>query len=123
MKSRKKLVFFQFAISIFIVISALVINGQMEFLQNKDLGFNKEQVVSVRLYGDLWDEAVKNREVFRNELTLIPGVISVANTSGFLENGPSVEQLRILDRAPEEDLPAMRCFRADERLIPTLELT
>lgn len=122
MKSRRKLVVFQFAISIFIVISALVINGQMEYLQNKELGFDKEQVVSVRLYGQLWDEAVNNREVFRNELNSIPGVISIANTSGFLGNGLSVEQLRILERAPEEDLPAMRCIRADEGFIPTLGL-
>lgn len=122
MKSRKKLVVFQFAISIFIVISALVINGQMEYLQNKELGFDKEQLLSVQLYGPLWNEAVNQREVFRNELGRIPGVVSIANTSGFLGNGLSVEGMRLLEKKDEENAPSMRCIRADEGFIPTLEL-
>ncbi|WPP50207.1 ABC transporter permease [Catalinimonas niigatensis] len=122
MKSRKKLVVFQFAISIFIVISALVINGQMEYLQNKELGFDKEQLISVRLYGSLWDEAVNQREVFRNELNRIPGVVSIANTSGFLGNGLSVEGIRLVEEKDEGHEYSMRCIRADEGLIPTLEL-
>ncbi len=122
LKSRRKLVVFQFAISIFIVISTLVINGQMEYLQNKDLGFDKEQLISVRLYGQLWEEAVNRRETFRNELSSIPGVMSMANTSGFLGNGLSVEGLRILEETPEENSPTMRCIRADEGFLPTLGL-
>ncbi|MEK6480370.1 FtsX-like permease family protein [Catalinimonas sp. 4WD22] len=122
MKSRKKLVVFQFAISIFIVISALVINGQMEYLQNKELGFDKEQLISVRLYGPLWDEAVNQREIFRNELSRIPGVVSIANTSGFLGNGLSVEGIRLVEEMDEGHEYSMRCIRADEGLIPTLEL-
>nr|WKN37472.1 ABC transporter permease [Tunicatimonas sp. TK19036] len=122
LKSRKKLVVFQFAISMFIVISTMVIYGQMDYLQNKDLGFEKEQLISVRLYGPLWDEAVNNREVFRNELSRIPGVTSIANTSGFLGNGLSVEGLQVVDSTREEDAPSMRCIRADEGLISTLGL-
>ena len=122
LKARQKLVVFQFIISIFILISTLVISQQMEYLQNKDVGFDQEQLISVRLYGPLWAEAVEHREAFSHELSRIPGVVSTANTSGVLGNGLSVEGLQMLDSARQEDAPAMRCIRADESLVPTLGL-
>lgn len=46
---RKALVVFQFTTSIALIICTLVIARQMEFFQNKELGFNKEAVVEVPL--------------------------------------------------------------------------
>ena len=122
LKARQKLVVFQFIISIFILISTLVISQQMEYLQNKDVGFDQKQLISVRLYGPLWEEAVEHREVFSHELSRIPGVVSTANTSGVLGNALSVEGLQLLDSTRQEDAPTMRCIRADEGLVPTLGL-
>jgi putative ABC transport system permease protein len=48
---RKSLVVAQFAISIFMLISTLIVFDQLEFLRNKDLGFNKKQVVRIDLSG------------------------------------------------------------------------
>ncbi|MGB5482732.1 MAG: FtsX-like permease family protein, partial [Eudoraea sp.] len=44
---RNALVIFQFAISVFLVISTLVVYQQLEYIQNKDLGFSKDQVLIV----------------------------------------------------------------------------
>lgn len=44
---RKALVIFQFSISIVIIVGLLVINEQLEFIQNKELGFSKDQVLIV----------------------------------------------------------------------------
>lgn len=44
---RKVLVGFQFSISVAVVITALLMYNQMEFVKNKDLGFNKEDIVIV----------------------------------------------------------------------------
>lgn len=44
---RKILVGFQFSISVAVVITALLMYRQMEFVKNKDLGFNKEDIVIV----------------------------------------------------------------------------
>lgn len=44
---RKVLVGFQFTISVAVVITALLMYRQMEFVKNKDLGFNKEDIVLV----------------------------------------------------------------------------
>ncbi|MEX2605613.1 MAG: ABC transporter permease, partial [Gracilimonas sp.] len=44
---RKGLVVFQFSISIVIIVGLLVINDQLQFIQNTNIGFEKEQVVIV----------------------------------------------------------------------------
>lgn len=46
---RKFLVVFQFAISIFMLISTLVVFDQLQYMRNKDLGFEKERVVLLSL--------------------------------------------------------------------------
>ncbi len=46
-KIRNALVIFQFSISIFLIISTLVVYQQLNFIQNKDLGFSKDQVLIV----------------------------------------------------------------------------
>lgn len=46
---RKALVVSQFAISIFMLISTLIVFDQLQFLRSKDLGFDKERVVRIRL--------------------------------------------------------------------------
>lgn len=44
---RKSLLVFQFAISILLIISTFLLRGQMHYIQNKKLGYEKEQVVMV----------------------------------------------------------------------------
>ncbi len=44
---RNILVVFQFCISVFLIISTLVIYSQLQFIQNKELGFSKDQVLVV----------------------------------------------------------------------------
>src|SRR5204863_994421 len=46
---RKSLVTTQFALSILLIIATIVVNNQMHFMANKDLGFQKEQVVVIPL--------------------------------------------------------------------------
>ncbi|WP_396591278.1 ABC transporter permease [Allomuricauda sp. R78024] len=46
-KIRNALVVFQFSISIFLIISTMVVYQQLNYIQNKDLGFSKDQVLIV----------------------------------------------------------------------------
>ncbi len=49
---RNSLVVFQFAISVFLIVSTLVVYQQLKYIQNKDLGFSKDQVLIVNdVYG------------------------------------------------------------------------
>ncbi len=50
---RQGLVIFQFAISVTLIICTFFMYQQLQFIQDKDLGFNKEQLISVRLGGAL----------------------------------------------------------------------
>jgi putative ABC transport system permease protein len=50
---RKFLVVAQFSISIILIIATMVTYQQLQFLNNRDLGYNKDQVVNLRLYGEL----------------------------------------------------------------------
>ena len=48
---RKGLVVFQFIISVTLIVSTVVINSQMRYLRNQDLGFNKEAQIVIPLRG------------------------------------------------------------------------
>lgn len=124
LKLRKRLVVFQFAISIFMIIGVITVFRQMDFLSNKDLGFDKENIMSLRLYGTLWEQAVVNRESLRNELMGSTLVQSVANVGSFLGNNLSWETLVPdgLDSVAREQVPSVRFIRADEGLLPTMKL-
>lgn len=50
---RKVLVVTQFALSIFMLISTLIVFDQLQYLREKDLGFDKENVVRVRINGGI----------------------------------------------------------------------
>lgn len=47
----KSLVVVQFSLSVLLIIGTLVMKNQLDFIQERDLGFNKEQVVSIPLDG------------------------------------------------------------------------
>jgi ABC-type antimicrobial peptide transport system permease subunit len=53
---RKALVTAQFVISIFLIISTLVVYRQLEFIKNKNLGYDKENLVYMPVNGTLWDK-------------------------------------------------------------------
>lgn len=58
---RKGLVVFQFTISTVLIISTLVVKKQLDFIENKDLGYNKENVVLVPLEGTLYDQNIRRQ--------------------------------------------------------------
>ena len=75
---RKALVVFQFSLAIVLMIGSLVIYSQIRFMQNKDLGYNKENLVTLSMNVNVQ----KNYYVFRNELLAHPTVLNVTRTSG-----------------------------------------
>ena len=90
---RKFLVTLQFSISIFMLIGTLVIYNQMQFLRNKDLGFDKEQMMQI----DFRSRAdVEKWNVLKNELVQnanIGGIASASTTpgNGYGKNVMSIE--------------------------------
>ena len=76
---RSLLVIFQFSTSVILIIGTLVIYRQLHFIQTKNLGFNKEQVVIVNAAGALKEKLA----TYKAELLKSAGVQS-ATVSNFL---------------------------------------
>ncbi|MBV9963212.1 MAG: ABC transporter permease [Parafilimonas sp.] len=77
---RHGLVVIQFALSVLLIISAIVVFKQVDYLHNKDLGFNKEQVMFFPMRSD---NMFKNADAFKNDLLKVPGVSSVSIGYGY----------------------------------------
>ncbi len=75
---RKVMVITQFALSVILIVSTLVVSGQTGYMRNKDLGFNKEQIVYFRLRGGIRASNNAAKEMLlRNESVLDASVIDM----------------------------------------------
>ncbi|UCE41067.1 MAG: ABC transporter permease [Candidatus Aminicenantes bacterium] len=74
---RNFLVVFQFAISLFLIISTLIISGQIHLIRTKKLGFDRDHVVVINLNDD---KIRQTRDIIKNELLLYPGINGVTFT-------------------------------------------
>jgi putative ABC transport system permease protein len=77
---RNGLVVVQFALSVLLIISAIVVLRQVDYLHNKDLGLNKDQIMFFPMRGE---QLFANHQTFKNELLRSPGVASVSIGYGF----------------------------------------
>jgi len=75
--TRKGLVIFQFALSSILIVSVLVVYKQIKFIQNKNLGFDKDNVI----YFDMEGRVAENRDVFLLEVKNIPGIVNASSTA------------------------------------------
>jgi putative ABC transport system permease protein len=76
---RSVLVVFQFAVSIILTVGTIVVYEQLDYIQTKNLGYNKNQVLVVNGISSLND----NVNAFKNDVLQLPGVVS-GTLSGYL---------------------------------------
>lgn len=114
---RKGLVVAQFAISMTLIISTLIINQQLDYFQSKNLGLNPEQVVNIELKAD---GAQEKAALFAGELTDIPGIESYSISNGI----PGVGGIRVylfLNETDEEPTP-IHFNSADPSFLETMDM-
>ncbi|MFH1941989.1 MAG: ABC transporter permease [bacterium] len=75
---RRTMVILQFGISITLIIGMLTVYKQMRYIQNRSLGFDKENVVLIPVRSR---QAAQRFESFRNELLNSPQILSVSSSS------------------------------------------
>lgn len=75
--TRKGLVVFQFSLSIIFIVSVLVIYKQIDYVQNKNLGFDKNNVVYFESNG-------KATDVYLNKIQKLPGIETASSMAGGL---------------------------------------
>ena len=116
---RSGLVVFQFLVSITLMVGATVVYRQLSFMQNKKLGYTKEQVIVLPETGQLGQKEA----LFRDQLRQDSRVVSVS-TSGYLPAGPSNNNNFFVypdDRATQL-VKALR-YDVDDQYVPTLGMT
>ena len=77
---RNSLVVFQFTMSVILIIGTLVVYRQLNFIQNKNLGYNPEQIVLIHKIDDIGDQSW----AFKQKLLSYPGVASATNISNLM---------------------------------------
>jgi putative ABC transport system permease protein len=113
---RSGLVVFQFFISVTLIVCTIVVYQQLSYIQHKELGYNKDQVMVLPETGLLG----KNAELFRSRLLQDPRVGNMS-TSGYLPAGPSYNNTFIVypDDNTSQLVKTLRYY-VDYQYIPTL---
>ena len=75
---RKVLVVVQFSVSIILIIATIVVFKQIEFAENRPVGYNKDGLVSIALMND---DLYRQFDAFRNDLLRSGSVTEVAESS------------------------------------------
>lgn len=102
--ARKGLVVFQFFLSVILIVSVLVIYKQIEFVQSKNLGYKKDNLIRFPIEG----KVRTSLETFLTEVKRIPGVVNAAsighqllgrnnNTSGLQWEGKHPDDLILFE--------------------------
>jgi len=121
-KTREGLVIFQFAISVFMIFSTIIIYQQMNYFVNTNLGFDKENVLTIKLNNELQLQAIKNPETLKNELYENPSILSASVVSNMPGDRLSVEHLRVDGAGDINERIQFRFVRTDIDYLKTLNL-
>lgn len=114
---RNGLVLFQFSISIVLLVGTFVVYSQMQFVRNKQLGFDKEHIVIVPRAHVL----AQHGEVFKQELIAHPGIRSASISSSCPGKGFAYLAYKQLN-APGDETHPMGTFIADHDFVQTFGL-
>jgi len=120
---RKGLVVFQFVVSIFLIFSTITMSRQLDYFHRADLGFDKNDVIAMKLYGDFSKTLVGGANSLKAEMTRHSGVAGIALTSQLFGSPFSNERLTPVGTPDKNALPMLRFLRVDENFIKTAGLT
>jgi len=99
--ARKGLVVFQFAISVIFIVSVLVVYEQIQFLQTKNLGYDKENVIYFPIEG----RVAQSRETFLDEVRKLPGIVSASSIAQSMVGGGNTSDINWQGKDPEDRTP------------------
>jgi putative ABC transport system permease protein len=118
---RTALVVFQFTITIVLIISTLVIGDQVDFIQAKDIGFDKDQLLII----DINSRAARTQfQAMKNEFSGIAGVKQVAvssNVPGEWKDIAEVHVARTNDLSATADSLQTYFMGFDEDMLKTYQ--
>ncbi len=115
---RSTLVVFQFSISIVLIISTLVVYNQLQYIQNRDIGYNRGHVLHVQNVWTLGDNAANT---FKQEVKQLAGVEDASLSEAVPTWNYSNSTVVFKDKVPDQKRAVSTQFwGADADYIPTL---
>ncbi|MFT7197123.1 MAG: putative ABC transport system permease protein [Marinoscillum sp.] len=113
---RSGLVVFQFVVTVVLIIATLMVDQQMSFIQNKEIGYDKDQVIVIRESGLLG-----NKQTAFKELLLNDSRVENITMSGHIPAGPSNISMTSVSPGPESvDFRRTPIYYIDDQYIPTM---
>jgi putative ABC transport system permease protein len=110
----RSVLFFQFGLSIILIVSALVMWKQQQYLTHKDLGYNQEQVLVVPVSNS--DTASIN--LLKNEIRKYSETVRVAKSSGAFTRSNNVS----IQKMADDSRMFIYMINIDEDFVPTMEM-
>lgn len=104
----------QFTLSIVLIASAIIMWKQQNYLMQKDLGYNEEQVLVVKIN----QRDTASASFLKNEIAKLPDVIRVSKTSSSFTGGSSV----VHHRMPNNEGAFLYMMSVDHDFIPAMEM-
>ena len=96
--ARKGLVIFQFTLSVVLIISSVVIYKQIQYTQNKNLGYQNENLITFPMEGDVFNQW----DSFEERVKTIPAVMNISRaSSSFMWSNSSTSGLDWPGKDPE----------------------
>jgi len=103
---RNALIVFQFSISMILISGAIIIYNQLTYIQNKNLGFDKDQVMVIPLKNELINPRIQE---LKTELMRIDGIESVSASSN-LPGGQYNQNSISLTEQPDQKISTSEAF-------------
>jgi len=117
---RQSLVVTQFSLSIFMIIATLIVTSQMDYIRNKSLGFNEENLVVV----DINNGQVREQwQTVRHEFSALSGVESVTSVSRVPGEWKNLTRTDIVDAKNSADTLGTYFMCFDENTIDLFEMS
>lgn len=111
------LVGFQFFVSTVLIIFIIVTNQQVNYIKEKDLGFNYDNIVNLHLY---YEENPQKYKLFKSELLQHSIIKNAAYTSSISGASGSQSTMQLADTT--EASVMVRVCAADESFIPMMDI-
>jgi len=106
---------FQYSLSVFLIISSVIMYRQLDYISSKDLGYNEDQVMVIPTHTGWNEEGTTLMHRFRNEVSGLPGVADVSGMAPPFTTGSNQYGFKIRD-----EYKNVYIYYVDEHFVPTM---
>ena len=116
---RRILVTVQFTVSIGMIIGTYIVYQQLNYIRSKNVGYNREQVMTL----DLNDQQLqKNSKLLENEIQKLPSVESASLSSNLPGRGFGRTGIQPEGYSSKDDIWIVSIMSADEKFLPNMKM-